>query len=408
MLSPEEARGRVLEAVSAVVEEGCAVVEAAGRVLARPAVAVEAGPPYDASEMDGFAVRAADVEAASEAAPVELRVVLDLPAGRAPSAAIGAGQAARIMTGGSVPQGADAIVPRERAREGRERVTVLAPASPGAHIRRRGEDFGPGDALLPAGAVVGPGGLALLISGGLERVAVRRRPVVAVLSTGDEVRYPGEPLAPGQIRNSNNAMISALIAREGATPLDLGIVGDDRRAIEAKVAEALEAADAVVTTGGVSVGDHDFTKEAFAAAGVQLGFWKVAMKPGKPFAFGVRGSRAAFGLPGNPASAFVTFVLLVAPALRKMLGRGDVAPAEVPVVLDEPVRPDSERRAYLRARVRFGDDGRLRARLAGSQRAGAIGPLARANALAIVPPGRQALAAGEVVKAHLLEPPEAA
>ncbi len=417
MLSVEEARALILEAVPGGplgAPETVPLSEALDRVLAGAVIARDPNPPFDASEMDGYALRATDVSSASAGEPVALRVVADVPAGWWFEAEIAPVEAVRIMTGAPVPRGADAVVPVEDTRsEARDRVAILRPARAGAFIRRRGEDFGSGVEVLAAGVPIGPATVALLAAAGLDRARVARRPRVAVIGTGDELVDPAaaEPLRPGQVRSSNNLLLAGLLERAGAEPVDLGIVRDEPRHTEEALERAFGAADAVVTSGGVSVGERDFVKGALERLGATLDFWQVRMKPGKPIVFGRRDGKPFFGLPGNPASTFVTFFQLVRPAIHKMQGRHDFALPlpSVRAIADEVAAAPPGRRAYLRARATLdARDGRFHVRLAGSQAAGAVRSLALANAFLVIPEeGSGRVAAGDDVQVELLEAPHA-
>ncbi len=344
MLSPREAKARILAACPKSRRETVALDDAAGRVLARPITATRALPPADNSAMDGFAVRAADT-------PGELPIAASIGAGDAPAAPLLPGRAARIMTGAVIPEGADAVVIREEADDRGDAVAIAREAKPGAHIRQRGEDVAPGDEVLAAGDLVDAGAIALCAALGHVSLEVARRPRVAVLSTGDELVEVGRDPGPGQIVSSNARALVAQIREAGGEPIDRGIVRDDPSAIEAAIADGL-GHDALVTTGGVSVGDRDHVMAALERAGVDVSFWKVAIKPGKPLVFGTAGETLVFGLPGNPVSSMVAFELFVRPALRAMQGARVTERPRAPVVLAETYRKSPGRTHYTRARLR--------------------------------------------------------
>jgi molybdopterin molybdotransferase len=406
-------------------------------VLARPVVAAVTLPPWDNSAMDGYAVRAVDVAAAGEDAPVTLRVVGEVPAGGVAAQAVEHGSAIRIATGAPIPPGADAVVPVEqttpldaagtRGERGRDAsgpvpaaILVHAAARTGAHVRRRGSDLEEGATILASGSAMTPAAVALAAGAGLASVAVRRRPRVAVLATGNEVRPAGTPLGEAGIPDANGPGLTALVETAGAEALSLGIAPDELDDVSRRLRRALdEGVDAIVVAGGVSVGPYDVVKLAFEAVG-EIGLWKVAVQPGKPFAFGIAdgpdGGRALlFGLPGNPVSSFVTFELFVRPAIRALAGRRDrFRPIDQAILLDE-VRTASGRRAFLRVTANRDADGapvrdaagRVKVRLAhgpAGQGSHVLSALAAADALAVVPEDVEVHQAGDPVALWWLDP----
>ena len=398
MLSVEAAIERILTGLEPLPAETVRLDEALGRVAAERVTAAVAVPPFANSSMDGFAVRAADL-------PGSLKVVGEVRAGGVPAATLEAGTAVRIMTGAPLPEGADAVVPLERAREADGRVDFdgTLPA-PGAYVRRAGEDTRPGDEILADGDPLTPARIAVLASCGHARVAVRRRPAVAILSTGDELVPPREPLTPGRIYDANAPALAAAVREAGGEPRVLAAVGDDEAAIERRLAEGAAAADVVVTSGGVSVGAHDHVRNALERLGA-LDFWRINVQPGKPLAFGRVLGRPVVGLPGNPVSALITFELFVRPMLRRLLGaRGD-GRSRLVVRLTAPMPKDPSRRAYLRVRVCASDSGYV-AVPAGGQSSGQLRPLADANALLVVPEGDAEAVAGRTYPAVLIGPLE--
>ena len=435
LLSVEEARAGVLGAIDHPVGvETIATADGLGRVLASPVVASVSLPPWDNSAVDGYAIVAADTGAATEDAPARLRLIGDVAAGAAPAVAITPGTAARIATGARVPSGADAVVPVEDTTpldtagqsgpRGRDATGPLPAAclvhrrvEPGLSIRRLGSDLVAGAALLEAGRTLHPAAIALAAGSGVPQLDVHRRPLVAVLATGDEVRAPGEELGPAGIPDANGPGLRALLEAAGCEPLDLGIARDDLDDVLARLRSALDrGADAIVVSGGVSVGPFDVVRTAIETIG-RIDLWRVAVQPGKPFAFGTAaradGSPALiFGLPGNPVSSFVTFELFVRPALRRLGGRRDLLRSADRGVLLEPVSKSHGRRAYIRV-VSERDDagtprrdeaGRVRVRLAGGQGSHVISALAVADALAIVPEADDSLPAGATVALWWLDP----
>lgn len=408
--SVEEARAAVVGAVAGPLPAEAVPIEAAlGRIIAEPVRAAVDLPPWDNSAMDGYALRAVDIATAGPERPVVLEVVGDAPAGRPATAAVRAGTAVRIATGAPVPPGADAVVPVEETRpvtEGipdpgaqpvPERVAILVAAPVGASIRSRASDVAAGQVLLEAGAVLTPAAVGLVAGAGVSTVRVHRRPVVAVLATGDEVRRPGEPLGPVGIPDANGPGLRALARASGAEVVDLGIAPDRLEAVVDVLRAALGSADVVVVSGGVSVGPYDVVRTAFQTLGT-VDLWRVAIQPGKPFAFGTAPGpdgrpTLLFGLPGNPVSSFVTFDLFVRPALRALAGRPPGGERIEPAVILEPARKSAGRRAYLRVvldrdpdgRPRRDELGRLLVRLAGGQGSHVLSALVAADGYAIVP-----------------------
>lgn len=315
LISVDEARTLLIEATRPLTgAENVALAEALGRVLAQPAAAASAVPPFDNSAMDGYACASADLSGEQTRLPISDRI----PAGHAPGA-LKPGTAARIMTGAVLPEGADMVVVQERCEADDEQVTIGAAADPGANIRRGGEELAPGQTALEAGHRLAPEDLGLLATIGLAEVAVRPRPRVAILSTGDELVEPGRPLSPGQIYNSNAVMLAGLAQVMGCDTQVLAHVADTAEATERALSRAVERADLVLTSGGVSVGDADWVRKTIERLGA-LELWKIAVKPGKPLAFGRIGQTPIIGLPGNPVASHVGFCLFVAPVLRTMLG----------------------------------------------------------------------------------------
>lgn len=347
MIEYAEARSFVLSAVKPLPSETVPLARALGRTLARDIKAGEDIPPFTKATMDGYAVRAED----SAAAPsVELAVVEDLPAGRLAGRALGPMQAARIMTGAPLPPGADAVAMVEDTERSERGVLIRRAVRPGDNIGLAGEDLKRGQTALERGALIGPAEIGMLAAANAARVPVIRRPRVAVIATGDEIVEAGAAKRRGQIRNTNGPALTALAARAGAEARYLGIARDRGAALAAKLARS-RGADVLVLSGGVSVGDHDLVKEGLRAAGVRPVFWRVRIKPGKPVFFGRRGRQLVFGLPGNPTSAMVTFLLFVEPALAAMLGRREAVTPTVPAVLAEDIVVKPGRTQFLRGVV---------------------------------------------------------
>lgn len=440
LLSVEAARDRVVAAIAGPTEaEAVWILEARGRVVAEPVTSPIALPPWDNSAMDGYAIRWADVTSADEERPVRLEVVGEVRAGSAPETAVGPGSAIRIATGAPVPPGADAVVPVEATTplgddgtpagpRGRDATGPLPPAclvhaavAPGGSIRRAGSDLEAGTTILVPGTVLTPATLGLAAGVGVDRLLVHRRPIVGILATGDEVRAPGSDLGPAGIPDANGPGLVAMVEAAGGDPRVLGIASDRLDDVTARIRAGLfEGADAIIVSGGVSVGPYDVVRAAFAAYG-SVDLWRVAVQPGKPFAFGTarlpgdvgpdrRAPTLLFGLPGNPVSTFVTFELFVRPALRRLGGHrdDDLARPTDRAILADDVTKSSGRRAFVRVRVERGPDGtptrdergRVRASLAGGaggQGSHVLSALATADALAVIPEADDALPAGAEV-----------
>jgi molybdenum cofactor synthesis domain-containing protein len=387
----EEAQSEILDAVTTLAPRPFARGDARGLVLAQDVVAGEAVPPFANTGMDGYAVRAADT-------PGSLRVVGELPAGRAPTIAVGAGEAIRIMTGAPMPDGADAVVMVERTRADGDQVVVEV-AQPGEHVRRAGGDVEAGDLVFERGTLLTPTHLGVLASLDVRAVSCHPRPRVGVISTGDELVESGA-LAPGRIRDSNRPMLLALVEELGCEAIDGGIVGDDEAAITAAVERAADSCDALLTSGAVSVGDYDFVKFVLERVAQERGgssLWaQVAIKPAKPLAFAMLGRVPAFGLPGNPVSSRVSFELFARPALRKLAGRADVAAETVRATAASAMRRRPDGKLHLdRVRVRI-DEGRYVCERAGAQASNVLSGMAAANGLALLSDGEGVDAGAEV------------
>ena len=388
MLEFEEALARVLAAVPAPTSQHVSLSEAAGRVLAEQVRSPIDLPIFDNSVMDGYGLRAADVASAKPDSPVRLRLAGRVIAGQVFPGEITAGRCVRLFTGSPLPTGANAVVMQEDTRvesNAPGEVLILTQAQPGENVRPHGEDVRRGSLLAEAGQVLGVGRIGLLAAAGLARVHVGRQPVVGLLATGSELTEPGRPLEPGRIYESNRAVLAALIRRAGAVPKVYPLVPDALAGTSLALADAFHECDAVVTSGGVSVGEMDFLKRAFEQIGGSLEFWKVAIKPG------LRG-KLLFGLPGNPVSALVTFLLLVRPALLRWQGATDVSLPAHPGVLAEPLVNNGERRHFVRVKA----DSAGIVRSTGIQASHVLSSVAAANGLVDVP-ADTTLAAGSQV-----------
>jgi molybdopterin molybdotransferase len=389
LLTIDEALERIVEHARPLLAETVLVADAAGRVLREPARASVDLPPFPSSAMDGFAVRAAD-------APGELPVAFRVAAGTAPPGPLPERSAAGISTGGTVPDGADAVVPVEVADDHGTQVTIGAPVSAGQHVRPRGGDVREGDTVAEPGARLGPAQIGALAAAGIAEVACSKRPRVAVLATGSELRDAGETLAPGQIFESNRAMVAAALRRAGADVEVLPVVADDADAHREAIARGLEA-DVLVTSGGVSMGEHDLVRSVEAELGVREIFWGVAVKPGKPISFGVRDRTLVFGLPGNPVSSLVGALVFVSTGLHAAQGAADPRPRYGLGRIRAGLERNSQRDEFLRAtRVDDGNDVVLEA-IAG-QESHMIARAAVADALVHVPRGTGEIAAGSLAR----------
>ena len=415
MIPVEEARERILSFVPRLEASETPLVEALGLVLAEDVRAPHMIPPLDNTSMDGYAVRADDTSGASSDAPITLQVVGELAAGYVFEGRVEPGTAVRIMTGAPMPDGADAVVPFEETDEpagrnfgsfakSRAHVGVLKAAVAGANIRRRGEDVRAGEVVLPRGTVLRPAQIGVMASLGATTVPVHRRPVVAILSTGDEIIDPGTPLKAGQIYDSNAFSLTAMVLENGGIPLRLGIAADTPDVLEQRLRDGLDA-DLIVTSAGVSRGDYDVVKDVLMKAG-EINFWTVRMRPGKPLAFGTiaSGERHVphIGLPGNPVSAMVSFELFGRPAMYKMLGKSGWERQRVTTICDDDI--DNSAGVRFFPRVLLSErEGRLHASLTGPQGSGILTSMATARALGVVSEHRTFVKAGEELECMLLD-----
>jgi molybdopterin molybdotransferase len=389
LLSLEEALERILGRVTPLGPEDVELSAAAGRVLAEDARAAVDLPPFPSSAMDGFAVR-------SEDTPGRLPIVARIAAGVPAPRALEAGEAMAIATGGVVPAGADSVIPIEHVVENDNRVEIPSGVANGDNVRTRGGDVAAGDVVVPRGARLGAAQIGALAAAGLDRVVAGRRPRVAVLATGTELRRPGEPLGPGEVYEANGVLLATAFAAAGADVDALPAVADDESSHRAALERGL-AADVLVTSGGVSVGPHDLVRRILSELGVEEIFWGVAVKPGKPLAFGVRGSTLVFGLPGNPVSSLVGAEVFVRPALLALQGATVPGPVFFEGRIAAAVRRNAHRDEFLRARSAASADGVLLDPVVG-QESHMIARAAAADALVLAPRGEGELAAGERVR----------
>jgi molybdopterin molybdotransferase len=416
MISVEEALEKVLSYVEVLEPEQKPVLDCLGQVLAEDVYSTMDIPPLDNSAMDGYALRAEDTRGASKSVPRCLVVVGEVAAGSMPTKEVRPGTAIRIMTGAPLPAGADAVVrfedtdevSRKSSRGDLSQIGILCQAKKRLNVRRRGEDIARGDLILKKGKVLRPQEVGVLASLGRSTALVIRRPVVAILATGDELIGVDQPLAPGKIYNSNTYTIAAEVSRYGGTPRILGIGRDSVQSLTEKIGEGLDA-DMLITTGGVSKGDYDMVKDVLAEHG-EIGFWTVCMKPGKPLAFGVmkkiegrKGRKVPhLGLPGNPVSSMITFEQFARPAILKMLGKKILDKPSIRAVIENDIVNTDGRRIFARVTVTH-RGGQYHAFLTGPQGSGVLTSMARANGLAVVPEGSKGVKAGDMVEVQMLD-----
>jgi molybdopterin molybdotransferase len=411
-LTVADALALVLNGVEIVAGERVQLLDALGRVLAEPIVAHDSLPPFANSSMDGYALRAADVDKASKDAPARLKVAADIAAGSVSDVTLTSGMAARIMTGAPLPPGADAVVPvedtdepwRDADRPLPNTIWVQRAVKPGDYVRHIGEDIKAGQAVLEIGHIVRPQEIGALAALGVSRVNVRRRPRVGILATGDELINVEETLSPGKIRNSNGYAQAAQVIALGAELVSLGVARDTEQDVRDKLQVGLDAnVDLFVSSAGVSVGAYDVVKAVLEQEG-NVGFWRVRMRPGKPLAFGFYHGVPFLGLPGNPVSAMVSFERFVRPAVRKMAGFDALERPSVPVLMQDEIHSDG-RESYVRATVTRSSEG-YNAVSTGSQGSHMMTSLVKANALVIVPEGVKVVRPGERLTALMLDWPE--
>lgn len=426
-LTPREAAETILAALEIQPALRVPLDEALGSILAETITSPLDIPAHTNSAMDGYAVRAADVRGASADAPVRLRVVEHVAAGQFPTRAIEPGECTRIFTGAPLPAGADSVVRQEDTDQGREEVVISDDRDAGVNVRHAGEDIRAGETVLAAGAELSPARLGVLASLAVAAPLVRRRPRVAILGSGDEIvdiDQPEEILSGRKTASSNTHTLMALVRQAGAVPVNLGIARDSLASLREHLAGAHDC-DLLVTTAGISVGEHDFLRAALDAMGLELGFWKVRMRPGAPVGFGMLGQRGAsgeqeggtarpgdpaarlpwIGLPGNPVSTMVTFELFVRPAIRQMMGHAQPYRRVAPARLAEAVRVNPGLEHFLRAVVTPGADGPPEARLTGPQGSGILTSMVKANALLVIPEGQPETPAGATASALVLDDP---
>lgn len=401
LLTVEEALAKVLEPIKTLGIERVDLLSALDRIIAENITAPMDIPLTDNSAMDGYAVRAIDTQKASIDSPALLKVIEDLPAGYLAKSKVGEGEAIRIMTGATIPEGADSIVMVEVTKSEGELVKIFKAAKSGDHIRAKGEDLKTGDLLITQGTKLTPAEIGVLASIQRPFVKVSRKAIVSILSTGDELVEVEEAVSPGKVVNANSYSLAALVKSAGATAIIQPIARDNEKEIRASIEQAL-AADFIISSGGVSVGDYDYVKPVLEALGTDLRFWRVSVKPGKPLAFGLLAGKPYFGLPGNTVSSMLSFLLFVQPALKKAMGF--LPPWDAPkikVILDTDARSKGDRRTYLRANIHY-NQGNFYAHLASKQGSGVLSSMLGANALVILEEGIKEIKKGQEADALVI------
>ena len=402
MIALEEAQANVNRDLAVLAPVDVPIADSLGMVLAETVAAEEAIPPFANTAMDGFAVQAADTVGASRESPVTLPVVATIAAGSVAPRPLAAGETMRIMTGAPLPEGADAIIMVELTKPAGFDVELMAEVPVGNHIRPAGDDIEQGAEILHPGTILGPGHLGVLASLGRLTVRCYPRPRVGVMSTGDELVEGPEPLRPGQIRDSNRLTLLSMAAEAGFTPVDLGLIRDDEKAIERALRNGVATCDAVITSGGVSMGDFDYVKAVLTRVG-EFSWMQVAIKPAKPLVFGLLDDVPVFGLPGNPVSSMVSFELFARSGLRRMMGRLDAERERVKAVVEEPMKRQTDGKIHFnRVFVSRDDDGTYRVRRTGGQGSHQLLAMATANGLAMLPNG-EGVDEGDIVDVMLLD-----
>ena len=399
MLRVEEALDKILGRIGPLGFEKVSLLESLGRVVGEDIDARRNIPPLDNSGMDGYAVRTADIEKASRDHSVRLRVIEDLPAGFLSQKTLKKGQAIRIMTGAPIPMGADTVVPVEETRKDGSSVSIFKAFPFGENIRRAGEDVKQGDRVISRGDTLRSSEIGMVASIGRSSISVYQRPMVSILCTGEELVDVDDPLEGVKIVSSNSYTLAAQVRECGAIPVQLGIARDQKEEVKKKLRQGLRA-DVLISSAGISVGDYDFVKEALKDLGMEMVFWRVAMKPGKPMAFGVIREKPVFGLPGNPVSSMVSFEQFVRPALLKMMGHHQIFRPCIEAMLNGDLATEPGKRHYIRAVVSRRDDHYV-VRTTGAQGSGILNSMVRANGLIVIPEDRKCVRAGEKVKVQV-------
>jgi len=398
MISVDDARANILKNISPVSTETISIDEASGRLLAEDVFARRTQPPVDLSAMDGYAVKASDVSKI----PANLKVVGEAPAGGSYNMLVNAGEAVRIFTGGPLPDGTDAIVIQEDTTRNDDIVTIKESAAAGHYVRSAGLDFTEGQIGVKAGKTLTPRDIGLLAAMNIPWVNVRRKPRIALLSTGDELVRPGEPVGPNQIISSNSLLVAAMIRQAGGIPIDLGIAKDNEQSLR-QMASGAKSADLLVTLGGASVGDHDLVQSVLGKEGLQIDFWKIAMRPGKPLMFGDLEGTPMLGMPGNPVSSMICSYIFLYPALDALLGRTLRTPATITALLSHDIRANDQREDYQRAQIIDYEDGMPYIKLFSNQDSSMLSALSAANCLLKRVPFAEPALKGDQVEIILLD-----
>lgn len=401
MISVEEALSLILSQIKQMGTERVSITSALGRVIAEDVYAKRNNPPWDNSAMDGYAVLFEDIKGATREKPATLKVIEELAAGYVARNTVGRGEAVRIMTGAPVPKGAETVVMVEDTEKDGEMVKIFRESPIGENIRRAGEDIKAGEVVVPQYTLVRPAEVGIMATCGRAFVSVYQRPRVAVISTGDELVDVDEDVSEGKIVSSNSYTLASMAAECGALPFQIGIAKDTKDELRAKLLEGLNA-DVIITSGGVSVGDFDFVKDVLKELGSEMKFWQVAMKPGKPLAFGTIGGKPAFGLPGNPVSCMVCFEQFVRPSLLKMMGHGNIYRPMIDAILKEDLRKKTGRKHFFRAFVKM-EGGRYTVTTSRDQGSGILKSMVSANSLLVFPQELSVLKAGDIVRVQLID-----
>ncbi len=401
MITVDEALDKILSHIHSLGFEKVSLLDSLGRVIGEDVHARRDIPPFDNSAMDGYALRSVDVREASQDRPLRLEVIEDLPAGYISAKTVESRKAIRIMTGAPVPKGADAVIPVEETKKENGSVLIFRAVTPGENIRKSGEDVKKGDRVISQGDMIRPAEVGMLASVGRSFVSVYQRPLVAILCTGDELVDVDGDLDEVKIISSNSYTLGAQVKDSGAIPLQLGIAKDREEEIEEKLRQGLRA-DVIVSSAGVSVGDYDFVKDVMKRLGTEMVFWKVAMRPGAPLAFGMIGEKPVFGLPGNPVSSMISFEQFVRPSLLKMMGSRKLFRPVVEAVLKEGIKKMAGKRYFIRGSLSL-EKNQYFVTTTGEQGSGILRSMVRASGLIVIPEEQEIVRAGEKVKVQLLD-----